>query len=90
MPVTAIIRHKVADYDAWRAVYDTLEGVQRDGGVTAESVHRLVGDGDDVLVIHRFETADAAQAFFEKDELREGMKAAGVQGPPRIEIYEDA
>lgn len=90
MPATAIIRHKVADYDAWRAVYDTLGGVQREGGVTDESVHRLVGDADDVLVIHQFDSADAAEAFFAKEDLREGMKAAGVQGPPRIEIYEDA
>ena len=90
MPVTSVIRHKVADYDAWRQVYDTLDGVQRDGGVTSESVHRLVGDGDDVLVIHRFDSADSAQEFFNKRELREGMEAAGVQGAPRIEIFEDA
>ncbi len=90
MPVTSMVRHKVADYDAWRQVYDTLDGVQRDGGVTAESVHRLVGDGDDVLVIHHFDTAEAAEAFFNNGDLREGMKAAGVQGPPRIEIYQDA
>jgi hypothetical protein len=24
MSVTAVVRHKVADYDAWRSVYDTL------------------------------------------------------------------
>jgi heme-degrading monooxygenase HmoA len=90
MSVTAVVRHKVADYDAWRTVYDSLAEVQASGGVTAESVHRLLDDGNDVLVVHRFDTADAAQAFLSSEELREGMHKAGVQGPPRIEIYEDA
>lgn len=90
MSATALVRHKVADYDAWRAVYNGLADVQRDGGVTAESVHRLVGDGDDVLVVHRFDTPGAAEAFFKNEELQQGMKAAGVEGPPRIEIYQDA
>ena len=58
--------------------------------MTAESVHRLVGDGNDVLVVHRFQTADAAEAFFGNHDLHEGMRQAGVEGPPRIEIYQDA
>ena len=90
MSVTAVVRHKVADYDAWRTVYDTLADLQANGGVTAESVHRLVGDGNDLLVVHQFETADAAQAFFNSGALRDGMERAGVQGPPTIDIFQDA
>jgi uncharacterized protein (DUF1330 family) len=90
MSVTAVVRHKVADYDAWRAVYSTLADLQTNGGVTAESVHRLVGDGNDLLVVHRFETAGAAEAFFNSDELHDGMQRAGVQGPPTIDIFQDA
>ena len=26
---TLIVRHRVQDYGAWRAVYDTLEGLRR-------------------------------------------------------------
>ncbi len=89
MSVTAVVRHKVADYDAWRAVYDTLADLQANGGVIAESVHRLVGDGNDLLVVHQFETAGAAQAFFNSGELRDGMERAGVQGPPTIDIFQD-
>lgn len=90
MSVTAVVRHKVADYDAWRTVYDTLADLQTNGGVTAQSVHRLVGDGNDLLVVHQFETAGAAEAFFNSGELRDGMERAGVQGPPTIEIFQDA
>ena len=90
MSVTAVVRHEVADYDAWREVYNSLADVQREGGVTSESVHRLVGDGNDILVVHRFDTPDAAEAFFKNDDLREGMRKAGVQGPPSIAIFQDA
>lgn len=90
MSVTAVVRHKVADYDAWRQVYNSLDEVQRSGGVTAESVHRLIGDPNEVLVVHNFDTPDAAEAFFANEQLKEGMQKAGVQGPPRIELYQDA
>ncbi len=90
MSVTAVVRHKVADYDAWRQVYDSLADVQRAGGVTAESVHRLVGDGNDLLVLHQFDTLNAAEAFLNSSELRDGMHEAGVQGAPTIEIFQDA
>jgi hypothetical protein len=90
MSVTAAVRHKVADYDAWRTVYDGMADVQAKAGVTAKSVHRLVGDGNDLLVIHQFETLGDAEAFLSSDELRAGMQEAGVQGPPTIELFEDA
>ncbi len=70
MSVTAVVRHKGADYNAWRPVYDGLAGLQSQGGVTAESVHRLIGDGNDVLVIHQFDNADTAEAFFASHDLR--------------------
>lgn len=90
MSVTAVVRHKVADYDAWRQVYDTLADFQSRAGVTTKSVHRLVGDGNDVLVVHGFGSVEAAEAFLSNEELREAMHKSGVEGPPRIEIYEDA
>jgi hypothetical protein len=35
------LQHTVRDYPVWRAIYDSLDEVQRDWGVTAASVHRL-------------------------------------------------
>jgi uncharacterized protein (DUF1330 family) len=84
----SVVLHRVADFSAWRQVYDSLADVQKAGGVTAESVHRTAGDPDNVLVIHEFETLGEAQAFFASPELQEGMRQAGVLGQPRIEFYE--
>jgi len=57
------VQHTVRDYRAWRAVYDTLDEVQRDWGVTDASVHQLAGAPNTVLVLLRFATVAQAQGF---------------------------
>jgi uncharacterized protein (DUF1330 family) len=84
----SVVLHQVADYDAWRKVYDSFADVQKAGGVTRESVHRMAGDPDNVLVLHYFDTVDAAKAFFANPELKDAMQMGGVQGEPRIEYFE--
>lgn len=90
MAVTAVIQHRVKDYDAWRKVYDGFADVQNAGGVTHESVHRAKDDPNNVLVIHGFAMVAAAEAFLAGAELRDAIQRAGVEGQPLIEIYEDA
>jgi hypothetical protein len=81
------VQHTVRDYRAWRAVYDTLEEVQRDWGVTAASVHQLASVPNTVLVLHHFATVAQAQGFLTNRELQAAMQRAGVEGIPRVEIY---
>lgn len=84
----ATILHRVADYDAWRKVYDSVADMQKEGGVTQESVHRMADDPNNVLVIHHFDTVDTARAFIARDDLKEALHRGGVQGAPRIELFE--
>jgi uncharacterized protein (DUF1330 family) len=84
----ALVLHRVEDYDAWRRVYDSVSDLQKAGGVTAESVHRMVDDPDNVLVIHEFDTVDHARSFFADPVLRDAMQRGGVVGEPRIEVFE--
>lgn len=84
----SLVLHRVADYDAWRKVYESVADMQKDGGVTQQSVHRMADDPDNVLVIHHFDTVDTAKAFFASPDLKDAMQRAGVQGEPRIEYFE--
>jgi hypothetical protein len=85
------VRHHVADYDAWRRVYDSVGDVQRQGGVTEEAVYRADHDPNDVLVMHRFESPDEAHSFMENPDLRRAMADAGVDASTlRAEFYERA
>jgi hypothetical protein len=81
------VQHDVQDYPAWREVYDALDEVQRDWGVTDSSVHQLAGAPETVLVLHNFATVAQAQGFLSSRELKDAMQRAGVQGTPRVEIY---
>jgi hypothetical protein len=90
MAVTAMIQHRVADYDKWRKAYDGFAGAQKAGGVTRQSVYRAKDDPSNLLVMHGFATAADAEAFLASTELRDAMRQAGVEGKPRIDIYQDA
>lgn len=84
----ALVLHKVADYDAWRQVYDSAADLRAAAGVTQESTHRMAGDPNNVLVLHYFDSVDAARAFFVNPELKNAMGRGGVGGEPRVEFYE--
>ena len=77
-------RHEVADYPAWRSVYDSIDETRASMGVTDQAVFRSTADDRDVTGWHDFEREDAAQAFAASPALREAMGRAGVQGAPQI------
>ncbi|MBM2822264.1 MAG: hypothetical protein HW413_1010 [Thermoleophilia bacterium] len=75
---TAIVLHRVADYDAWRPVYDALNDTRDAAGVTDQEVLRSQDDAQFVIIRHEFATRDAADAFFGGAELKQAMTDAGV------------
>jgi len=83
---TLLVRHQVEDYAAWRAVYESVEGLRQAHGCTDAEVMVDPADEQDVYVLHRFPSLEQAQAYAGSDELREAMGRAGVAGPPRIEL----
>jgi quinol monooxygenase YgiN len=88
---TFLVRHRVADYDAWRAVYDDAGAMQREAGVTDAAVYRDADDPNVVLILHRFGSREQAEAFMANDDAKAAMAAAGVDPDSiRVEVYEDA
>ena len=81
------VQHTVRDYPVWRAIYDSLDEVQCDWGVTTASVLRLAEAPNTVLLLRHFATVAQAQAFLTCRELQAAMQRAGVEGTPRVEIY---
>jgi hypothetical protein len=81
------VQHTVRDYKVWRAIYDTLDEIQQDWGVTAASVYRLAEAPNTVLVLRQFATVAQAMGFLTNRQIRAAMDRAGVEDSPRIEIY---
>ena len=85
------VLHRVADYDAWRRVYDRVSEVQREVGVTGRAVYRAEGDPNNLLVMQEFHSSQEAHSFFENPHNREVLQHAGVDvGSLRLEFYEPA
>jgi imidazolonepropionase-like amidohydrolase len=87
---TLAVQHKVADFEAWKPVFDEHGAVRKEHGCTSETVLRAADDADNVLVLMRFPTAADAHGFMADPSLPEAMGRGGVVGTPRIELYEEA
>jgi hypothetical protein len=81
---TMFVRHTVANYQAWRKVYDGFAPVQKAKGVTAQAVYQAADNPNDITVTHDFATVEAAHAFVDSEELKSAMQNAGVAGTPTI------
>jgi quinol monooxygenase YgiN len=90
MRTITLVHHRVADFDAWKQVYDEFADVQREGGVRWQHVWRDREDPSMVVVIHMFDDAEAAKAFFDQPDLKETMERAGVDpSSVRIEFLDE-
>ena len=81
---TLFVRHTVANYKAWRKVYDDFAPVQKAKGVTAQAVYQAADNPNDITVTHDFATDEAAHTFVNSEELKSAMQNAGVVGAPTI------
>jgi hypothetical protein len=88
--VRLYVRHPVADYEAWRKVYDAFDQERRSMGVVGDAVYQAVGDPTDVTVWHDFDTKEAAEAFTTSDRVRKAMTDSGVKGQPEVWIVAEA
>jgi hypothetical protein len=81
---TMFVRHTVADYAAWRRIFDGFASTQEALGVTDKAVYQTAGNENDITVTHEFATVEAAQAFAGSPELKAAMHDAGVTSAPTI------
>jgi len=81
---TVFVKHRVADFAKWKKVYDEVDGLRKEHGVTAATVHRAPDEANMVIVTHRFKDMKGAKAFAESQGLRAALERAGVQGAPEL------
>lgn len=86
---TMFIRHRVADYAEWKAVFDEDPPGRRAHGGTGHSIHRDADDPNVITVTLRFTDVSRAKEFARLDSLRAAMERAGVLGTPEIWVAED-
>lgn len=84
-----IINHTVDDFDAWLEGYKSPEAnAMRDaGGIIGHAANQGVDNPNLALVYHQAESFDALRALAASDELRNVMKAAGVNSEPEFTYH---
>ena len=84
------IRHRVADFDAWKAAFDEHGAARREHGLVDTGLLRDEGDDNMVTVLLSTDDTGRAREFFESDSLRQAMDGAGVVSQPEMWIANNA
>lgn len=88
MPVM-LIRHKVADYGAWKPLFDEHGTTRRANGSRGGRLFRSADDPNEVVVLLEWDDLERARFFADSYELREAMDRAGVIDRPDIWFLAD-
>jgi hypothetical protein len=83
-PAAALVVHRVADFDTWKAAFDDHEPARRDAGILGHHINRKEDDPNVVSVYLAASDLAAAQAFAVSEDLANVMQAAGVEAPPAV------
>ena len=90
MAATFIVRHRVANYESWIKVFESMIPVRTKYGWVSHLVLRDASDPNVVTIINRVQNLQGAKEYGGSAELREAMKHGGVQGPPDLFFCDDA
>ncbi|MFO0775861.1 MAG: antibiotic biosynthesis monooxygenase [Nitrospiraceae bacterium] len=80
MPFVLIV-HDVADYAAWKSVFDGAAGLRKAAGEVSYQLLRDERDANRLVHFSRWTSLAAARRFFESPELVEIRRRAGVHAP---------
>ena len=86
---TVLVRHEVADYPAWRSVFDSSHEWRQQNGELSCRVFRAAGNSNDLTLMFEWESLEQARTFMGSDELKARMQKAGVKGQPHIEFLNE-
>jgi quinol monooxygenase YgiN len=86
--VKMYVRHKVADFNKWKVVFEEVEPFRKKLGSTAAHIFRNHTNPNEVLVITDWDNKEQGLKFGQSAELKNAMERAGVLGAPEINFAE--
>jgi quinol monooxygenase YgiN len=90
MACALIVRHRVANFEKWKAVFDEMFDTRRAHGWLSTIVYRDAADPNMVTIINRVKDLAGAKAYGGSPDLRGAMERGGVQGPPEVQFLDEA
>jgi quinol monooxygenase YgiN len=83
-----LIIHKVADYTAWKKVFDRAAGIRKEAGERTYQVLKYQSDPNKIVHFSAWTSIADARRFFESPELVRIRAEAGVKAPDFIYLEE--
>jgi len=79
-----LIIHEVADYAAWKKVFDAAATLRREAGERSYQVLKYQNEPRRIVHFSAWTSIDDAKRFFESPKLLQIRKEAGVRAPDFI------
>lgn len=83
-----LIIHEVADYAAWKVVFDNAAGIRKEAGERSYQVLKYENDPNRIVHFSVWTSIEDAKRFFESPKLVQIRKDAGVKAPDFIYLDE--
>ena len=83
-----LIIHRVADYPAWKAVFDEAAAIRKEAGEISFQVLRRQDEPNVIVHFSRWTSTAAAREFFESERLVRIRLEAGVEAPEFLYLEE--
>lgn len=83
--ITVLIHHEVADYVAWKSVFDAALDWRHKNGERSCRIFHGAGNVNDLTLLSEWESLEQARNCMASDDLKARMAKAGVKGQPRVE-----
>ncbi len=82
--VKMYVRHRVADFNKWKLVFDEHDSVRRQFGCKSTAVFTNIEHPNEVLIVSEWDSKEQAMQFGQSPSLKEAMESASVLGMPEI------
>ncbi|MEA5403789.1 antibiotic biosynthesis monooxygenase [Arcicella sp. DC2W] len=83
-----LIIHEVADYPAWKKVFDNAAGIRKEAGEISYQVLKYEQEPNKIVHFSVWISLENAKNFFESPKLVQIRKEAGVKSPEFIYLDE--
>jgi quinol monooxygenase YgiN len=84
-----LIRHKVKDYAAWKAVFDGARALRQAGGERSYQILHTEDDSNNLVLLFEWDSLDSARAYLANPDLKAAMDAAGVTEAPEAYFLQE-
>ena len=79
-----LVRHEVADFEAWKAVFDSHAEAQLEAGLRVIRVFHNIEKPTEVFLLFEVDDLEKARGFVTSSDVPDAQRGSGVIGEPEI------